>query len=207
MTAIDLAKLQATPTANDPFAHLVVPGFLSRAALDDVEADFPAIDKPGSFPLGTLSYGGRFGALMDELRGPALRDVIAEKFAVDLTGRPTTLTVRGQARAKDGRIHTDSKDKIITVLLYLNPGWSDAAGRLRLLRTPDGLDDYAVEVAPEAGTLLAFRNGPTAWHGHQPVEGPRRVIQLNWVTSDRFARRERWRHSLSAFFKRLNPFA
>ena len=66
------------------------------------------------------------------------------------------ITVRGRSDGKDGRIHTDSATKIITLLLYLNPSW-EAAGRLRLLRGPDDLDDYAAEVPPLAGTMLAFR--------------------------------------------------
>ena len=31
-----------------------------------------------------------------------------KKFGVDLTGRPTMITVRGRCRAEDGGIHTDS---------------------------------------------------------------------------------------------------
>ena len=49
---------------------------------------------------------------------------------------------------KDGRIHTDSATKIITLLLYMNPGWEMAEGRLRLLRGPADLDDYVREVTP-----------------------------------------------------------
>ena len=94
------------------------------------------------------------------------------------------ITVRGQARAADGRIHADSRTKLITVLIYMNESWEAEGGRLRLLRSPDGLDDAVAEVPPAAGTLLAFLNTPHSWHGHSPVSGPRRVIQLNWVTSD-----------------------
>jgi hypothetical protein len=37
------------------------------------------------------------------------------KFSIDLTGRPTMITVRGRcSKEKDGKIHTDSKTKIIT---------------------------------------------------------------------------------------------
>jgi SM-20-related protein len=62
------------------------------------------------------------------------------------------------------------------------------------------------EVPPAAGTLLAFLNTPHSWHGHASVSGPRRVIQLNWVTSDTVVRRERLRHGLSARMKRLFSF-
>ena len=56
-----------------------------------------------------------------------------------------------------GVIHTDSKDKIITVLLYLNRDWPHTTGRLRLLRNGQSLDDYAVEIPPDNGTLLVFK--------------------------------------------------
>ena len=80
----------------------------------------------------------------------------------------------------------------------------DALGRrgaLRLLRSRDNLDDVLTEVPPEKGALLLFRNDPNAWHGYEPFSGPRRVVQLNWVTSNFIVRREQFRHRVSAFFK------
>lgn len=201
---LDLAALGRTKVASQPFDHLIVPGFIPAIGLQQVERDFPRIDKPGSFPLSTISgYGPTFMKLMEALQGPALRQAIAEKFSLDLTGRPTMVTVRGRCRRKDGQIHVDSKDKIITVLLYLNESWGEEGGRLRLLRNACDLDDYAVEVPPDAGTMLAFRCTPDAWHGHKPFEGDRRVIQLNWVTSNYYVWREQARHKLSAWSKRF----
>ena len=67
-------------------------------------------------------------------------------------------------------------------------------GRLRLLRGPDNLEDVIAEVPPDEGTLLIFKNEPNAWHGFHAFEGPRRVIQLNWVTDMGVVRREQFRH-------------
>ena len=61
-------------------------------------------------------------------------------------------SLRGWLRAKDGQIHTDSKDKIITVLLYLNENWPHAGGRLRLLRNGTDLENFVTEVPPDNGT-------------------------------------------------------
>ena len=202
----DIEGLFRTPVAPEPFPHLILPGFVKGPARAALARDFPVIDKPGSFPVGDLRFGPAFADIIAQLEGPAQRAAFAAKFAVDLTGRPTMITVRGQARAADGRIHTDSASKIITVLIYMNEAWEAEGGRLRLLRSPDRLDDAVAEVPPAAGTLLAFRNTPNAWHGHASVSGPRRVIQLNWVTSDAVARRERLRHGLSARVKRLLSF-
>jgi len=180
-----------------------VPGFLPPDTVRALSADFPRIDQPGSFPVADLRYGPAFGAFLRELEGPALRAAFAAKFALDLAGRPTMITVRGQAKASDGRIHADAASKLITVLIYMNEAWEAPGGRLRLLRTSDDLDSAVAEVPPSAGTLLAFRVTPHSWHGHAPAIGPRRVIQLNWVTSDAVVRRERLRHGLSARIKRL----
>jgi hypothetical protein len=119
-------------------------------------------------------------------------------------------TLRGQSREKDGRIHCDSVAKRVTVLLYLNPeteAWAKQEGCLRLLRGPDDIEDYAVEVPPVNGTLLVFPNGPTTWHGHKQFIGRRYVIQLNWMTTDDKARYEMRRHKISAFMKRLTRAA
>jgi Rps23 Pro-64 3,4-dihydroxylase Tpa1-like proline 4-hydroxylase len=113
------------------------------------------------------------------------------------------ITVRGRCSEKDGKIHTDSETKIITILIYMNSGWESSGGRLRLLRSASSLDDAIVEVPPSEGTLLAFRRGNNSWHGHKPFSGPRRVIQFNWVISESVVRREQNRHRLSAWLKKL----
>ena len=202
-TALDTAALAATARECDPYDYVIVPGFVRAAALPAIHDSYPEIEKPGSFPYRSLEYGEAFSSLLDELQGPEMRAGIETVFDVDLTGRPTTVTVRGQCQQKDGRIHPDSTEKIVTVLVYMNPAWEESGGRLRVLRSNDDLENYAAEVPPDEGTLLAFRRSDTSWHGHKPFVGPRRVLQLNWVTSDKFAKRERRRHAVSAFFKKL----
>ena len=207
MSVCDIAALAAAPLLAGPFPALIVPGFLRQEALAAIAADFPQVDRPGSFPTSELRFGPRFAALLEELEGPALRDAIAAKFAIDLAGRPTMVTVRGRAQRKDGRIHADSTSKLVTVLLYMNARWEAPAGRLRLLRSADDLDDYFAEVPPVEGTLIAFLVTSTSWHGHLATEGERRVIQLNWVRDAETVRHERARHRLSARFKRLFALA
>jgi hypothetical protein len=202
---IDYGRFGETPLVREPFDHLVVPEFLEPGSLDSVLSGFPSIGKGGSFPLSILTCGPAFESLLEELRGPALRSAVAEKFGVDLEGRPTMITVRGQARSKDGRIHTDAVTKIVTVLLYLNPGWKDGGGRLRLLRSGSSLDDFFADVPPEAGTAVFFRCTENAWHGHTPYVGERRAIQLNWVTDESVVRHEERRHRVSARLKKWLP--
>ena len=203
---IDLDRFRATPLSRDPYDYLIVPGFLRGESIAAIESDYPVVDRPGSFPVTGMDYGPAFAALLATLEGDAMRDAFAEKFGVDLTGRPTMITVRGRCQGKDGRIHTDSITKILTVLIYMNAAWEAPGGRLRVLRSPTDLENYAAEVPPVAGTLLAFRRGERSWHGHPPFVGPRRVIQLNWVTGADVVRREQARHRLSAWVKKLARF-
>jgi SM-20-related protein len=205
LTLLDLDRLQAAPLCREPFDFVAVADFISPGEVGSVVADFPKIRGHGSFPADTLASGPVFARLLAELTGPALHRAIEQKFGIDLDGRAKLLTVRGRSDGKDGRIHTDSDTKIITLLLYLNPGWECAEGRLRLLRGPDDLEDYALEVAPLAGTMLAFRRSDRSFHGHRPHLGERRVLQLNWVTHPDVVRRELGRHRWSSRLKTLNP--
>ncbi len=210
MLALDYDRLAATPVGEDPFAHVVVEHFVPPAALAAVLADLPLIQKGGSFPTEGLRLGPAGRALIDALEGPRFRAAIAAKFSLDLQDAPTMITLRGQTREKDGRIHCDSTAKRVTVLLYLNPeteDWARQDGCLRLLRGPVDIEDYAVEVPPVNGTLLVFPNGPTTWHGHKQFVGRRYAIQLNWMTTDDKARYEMRRHRVSAFLKRLTRAA
>jgi SM-20-related protein len=204
LLTLDLERFEKTPLTREPFEHLVVQEFVKREARDAIHHDYPKVQRPGSFPLSEMTFGPKFQELIDDLNSHEFRAAFERKFSIDLTGRPTMITVRGRcSEEKDGKIHTDSKSKIITVLLYLNPNWESAGGRLRLLKSATNLDDMILEVPPVEGTLLAFKRSDNSWHGHKPFTGARRVIQFNWVTSDEVVRREQSRHRFSATMKKI----
>ncbi|MEI9991795.1 MAG: 2OG-Fe(II) oxygenase [Rhizomicrobium sp.] len=200
---IDVEAIGRANVAREPFAWFMVPGFVRTEALAAINADFPAVAHAGSFPLPTLTYGPEFARFMDAIKGSEFKAAVAKKLGVDLDRRPTMVTVRGISAARDGQIHTDSVTKLVTVLIYMNGRWEAPGGRLRLLRSPDNLNDVIAEVPPDEGTLLVFENKPNAWHGFEAFAGPRRVIQLNWVTNGRVVWWEQTRHKVSAFFKSL----
>ena len=198
-----LETFRATPLVREPFPHLIVSGFIGPQALAAINADYPKISTSGSFPVDQVGFGPAFQTLLDELESDAFREAFEEKFGLDLSGRPTVTTVRGRCDARDGKIHTDSTSKIITVLIYMNESWQDTGGRLRLLRSADNLDDIIAEVPPVAGTLLAFKRSDNSWHGHEPFAGERRVVQFNWLTSEGNRQIAMLRHHTSAAFKRV----
>ena len=203
MAHLDLDRLRQARVETDPFMYVVVPGFLRRDSVVNVNATFPQISSGGSFPIESLDAGMTIKEVIDELDGPEFEALIAEKFGVELEGRPKMYSLRGYTRAKDGQIHTDSKDKIITVLLYLNQDWKQDGGRLRILRNGHDVDNYAAEVAPDNGTLLIFKRSDSSWHGHHPFEGQRRSLQMNWMTSEGSKGFHRLRHKISAALKKV----
>ena len=203
LRCLDLEALKAVPLTREPFEYFVVPGFVRPEARAKINADYPKITDGGSFPVAQLSYGPAFRQFLDDLETDDFREAFEEKFDVDLARRPTTITVRGQCSLKDGRIHTDTESKIITILIYMNASWEHPGGRLRLLKSADNLDDLIMEVPPTEGTLLAFKRADNSWHGHKSFSGERRVIQFNWVTSEGDRKLAMLRHHFSAPLKRL----
>lgn len=200
---LDLETFRAATLQRQPYEHVILPRFVKPEALRLLNADYPDIEQTGSFPLDALKFGPGFQSLVDALESAEFRKAFEDKFVVDLSNRPTTITVRGRCGARDGNVHCDSASKIITVLLYVNPEWDDSGGRLRLLRSRDDINDFAAEVPPSGGTLVAFLRSDRSWHGHLPFHGERRVVQFNWVNDTSNQRLAILRHRLSASVKHL----
>ncbi len=200
--AID--RLRAAKVETEPYMYTIVSGFLPPATVSRINATYPRIEKGGSYPLEMLDASMAIKEVIDELDGPEFEAAIADKFGVDLDGKPKMYSLRGYTRAKDGQIHTDSKDKIITVLLYLNENWRQPGGRLRILKDGHDVDNFAAEVPPDDGTLLVFKRSDNSWHGHHPFEGQRRSLQMNWMTSEGSKGWHKVRHTLSAAVKKLS---
>lgn len=202
MPFINLDALARAPLSREPFTFTVAPDLISPQDAAAIRADFPAIADSGLLPVEATHPGPKFRAFLDEVDGPDFARGLGAKFGVDLMSRSKMITVRGRCAAHDGRIHTDSKAKFVTVLIYFNDPWEAKGGRLRLLRSATDLNDMIAEVPPEAGTMIAFKRSDNSYHGHEPFEGVRRYVMINWMTSDLAATRELMRHRVSARIKR-----
>ena len=77
--------------------------------------------------------------------------------------------------------------KVITVLVYCNEKWDHPDGQLRMLRSKNDIEDYAAQVPPLGGTLLAFRRTGHSWHGHTRFVGERGMVQLNYLDASPLA--------------------
>lgn len=199
----DLEAFDATPLAHLPYETLMVPFFVRPSALARINEDYPPITLPTTFQIEELTFGPAFAAMVEHLRSEAFARRVSEKFGTDVTGLPRMFSVRKFAEPSDGEIHTDSKTKIITVLLYFNTEWTQAGGRLRVLRSPTDLEDYAAEVTPMQGTLFAFRRAENSWHGFPSAVGERRSLQMQYVAPKRSDRGVVHKTSLKKRLKRL----
>ena len=106
---------------------------------------------------------------------------------------------------RHGTLHTDSRSKVATALVYFNRDWPHgSAGCLRFLANGDDIGAMlAPEIPPLYGTLVAFARADDSWHGHLPFEGERRVLQVAWLTSEDELRRKQKRGRFSRWLKKL----
>jgi hypothetical protein len=199
---LDLHAISAAQTQIRPYPHFVVNHSVSMECVAGVLRDFPQITAGGSFALSEVAPGPQFNALLEELNNSDFRELISTKLDIDLRDRPMVITLRGISRARDGKIHTDSKSKMATILIYFNSAWEADTGKLRILRS-ENMDDYVTEVAPDAGTMIAFKVTDHCWHGYPSFEGTRQSIQINFVADDKAANKHGRRHGWTAKLKKL----
>jgi len=200
---LNLNALRNAPVQTDPYPFFTVDQSILPDDVMNVIRDLPKIQDGGSFNLDDVKYGPQFDRLLKNLDTPEFRKILCDKFDVDVMDLPMMITLRGYSRQKDGRIHTDSKTKVLTILIYLNEEWSAETGKLRVLRSKDDMEDYVAEIVPGPGTLLAFKVTDNGWHGYPAFEGKRQSIQINFLTGEGANRKHRFFHGLSAKLKKL----
>lgn len=177
----DLDALARTKLFESPYQYLVVPEFLRPAAFAAVDRDFPQVDDTGPFDPTERPAGPAFARMIEALTSPEMAQHFARRFGDDVLEAPTVFKARRYDDPDAGGIHTDAKGKLVTVLIYLNPTWTTAEGCLRILRSGRDMEDYAAEVPPLGGTLVAFRRTDYSFHGYLPITGERRMVQMNYV--------------------------
>ncbi len=195
-----------TLVRSEPFHFLVAAQQLPTDAQTELDRDFPRYSGAGFFPYEEADCGPSVVRLVDQLTGRAFADAIGRHLGMpDLGSFPTLVTICRSLNKRHGTIHTDSRSKIVTALLYLNGDWpAISEGCLRFLEKIDDIDSLVVEqVRPVYGTIVAFRRADNSFHGHLPHEGERRVIQVAWLTSEEEKLRKAQRGKLSRVFKRL----
>lgn len=205
---LDPARLDRPDTLirNEPFSFLVAHGQLPDEARTELDRDFPKYSGAGFFPYDEKECGTSIRALVDVLTAPTFANAVGARLGIaDLGQYPTLVTICRHLNKRHGTIHTDSKSKVATALLYLNPSWHDTSdGCLRFLSKIDDIDaTVAPEVKPLYGEFVIFKRADNSFHGHLPYEGERRVIQVAWLTSEEEKQRKTQRGLATRFFKKL----
>lgn len=188
--AINFQRLADANVSATPYPHLVLGDAIDPRVATSVARDFPLIEAAGAIRVDNTSPGAAFTDLLDDLRSDRFRAIIERKFDLDLDGKEIVINVRGLSRWTDGNIHTDTPSKLVTVLLYFNqPDKMTATTGLRILKNDYDIEDYAVEVPPVLGNLVAFKVTPDCWHGFKPYQGARHSLQLNYLSGVKSARK------------------
>lgn len=205
---LDPARLDRPDTLvrHDPFSFLIAHGQLPEQSRADLERDFPKYSSAGFFPYDESECGPSIRELVDVVTSHAFASAVGAKLGIDDLGQyPALVTLCRLNNKRFGTIHTDSKSKVATALLYFNPSWPDTSdGCLRFLSRVDDIDaTIAPEVKPLYGELVVFRRADNSFHGYLPFEGERRIIQVAWLTSEDEKLRKTQRGSATRFFKKL----
>ncbi|BBD79808.1 2OG-Fe(II) oxygenase [Aerosticca soli] len=186
---LDPARLDRSDTEVhlEPFPFMIAHGQLPDEAREMLDRDFPRYASAGFFPYDPADCGPSIRALVEQFTAPAFARAIGRKLGIaDLERYPTLVTICRSLNKRHGTIHTDSRSKIATALLYLNPQWPDTSeGCLRFLSRIDDIDAMLVpELKPLYGEFAVFKRCDNSFHGHLPYAGERRVIQVAWLTSE-----------------------
>ena len=202
LSLLDEAAIRAADLRTSPYDFAFVEHAIAPQYKEEVLADAPRIPDRGSYALPNLQYGPRFGAAIKDLLSARFRRIVEDKFNTDLSACPPAIVMMGNTTGhyNEGHAHPDSKHKIITVLVGFTREWPYERGRLRVLRSSDR-EDFEFEFAPEFGRMLMFRVCDHSWHGFLPQKGQRASLQLCFVDSEWYVRKEYFRHSVSAFAK------
>lgn len=207
-TCLNIDRFDAPETLvkSEPFSFLIANGILAEDQRAALREDFPRYKEAGYFPYADDECGPAVQQLISEITSADVADRLGQKIGIEhLSQFPTLVTICRSLNRRHGTIHTDSKSKVATALIYLNDSWNGTSdGCLRFLKGSDNIDDVLVpEVQPLYGSIALFKRADNSFHGHLPFEGERRVIQIAWLTSEEEKLRKTKRGRFSRFLKSI----
>lgn len=199
---LNLDAIRSSSYSRDPYPHFLGSNFIKEEAIPALRESFPNITKPGYLLASDMEIKEPFASFVEELEGEELTEALSQRFGLNLHPFPRLTTIRKLSQAKDGRIHTDGPDKVMTMLVYMNDEWAASGdGRLRVLYNEHDFNNMKLEVPPTMGTVFGFLRADNSWHGHLPFTGERRVVQIAWIRSTDALARKQKRNRVSTFLK------
>lgn len=198
---IDLNSIKSAPINESFFPFFSVLNCITEEG-KALPQNFPDLNKGGSYPSDMPGLSPVMENLIAEIESTEMQEALSEKFGINLDDVEVVTTIRGYSRLKDGQIHTDSKTKVLTLLLYLNESWEENTGLLRMLKNNHDLEDFIEEIPATLGSLVVFKVTENCWHGFHPFEGKRLSLQMNYIKKESVSQHV-MRHRLSSFIKKL----
>jgi hypothetical protein len=198
---IDLNSIKSAPINESFFPFFSVLNCITEEG-KALPQNFPDLNKGGSYPSDMPGLSPVMENLIAEIESKEMQEALSEKFGINLDDVEVVTTIRGYSRLKDGQIHTDSKTKVLTLLLYLNESWEEDTGLLRMLKNNHDLEDFIEEIPATLGSLVVFKVTENCWHGFHPFEGKRLSLQMNYIKKESVSQ-HLMRHRLSSFIKKL----
>lgn len=199
---INTKKILKSKVNNQIFPYLKIDNFLNKNIIRNILINFPKLKINGSIHISNLNLDIHHKKLINELKSDEFKKIISNKFNINLNDSYCFITYRFASSKNDGKIHVDSKDKIMTILLYLN---SDSnISNLRLLKDNSNINNYFDEIPSSVNSGIIFKVTDNCWHGYVPYIGQRFLIQINFIDGYYNYKKYIIRHSLSYFIKSYN---
>ena len=107
-SVLDLQALRAAPVNTAPFPFFKVERSIRPEALKGILEDFPNIDDGGSFNVDDVSVKPDFKAFLDSIDSPDFRQLICEKFDVQVMSLP--MMIKTERRAYSYRFKNQAGD-------------------------------------------------------------------------------------------------
>ena len=206
ISMIPTVNLENAQVYHEPFDFLVARDTLSKSFARSLQYDLPRLRLAGYLPYHKNQCGPSVNNLIQQLQSEPVASEIGELLGIDnLSEYPAYVSVSRHLERRHGRIHTDGPSKVATALLYLNPVWKqEGKGCLRFLHSDTDFSATVIpEIKPLYGTLVAFKRSDNSYHGHLPFKGPRDVIQVAWLKSDKDALRKAKRGRVTELLKQI----
>lgn len=203
---LDRLELGNVDVYTAPFPFLVAREQLPPELCDRLYDEFPRFSGAGYLPHEPAQCTELINALIAYMTSAEFSNAVGQKLGLEnLAQYPTLVSMSRTLNRRHGTIHTDGKAKVATVLMYLNPDWTDSSdGCLRFLNRIDDIEDVVIpEIPPVYGTLVGFQRCDNSFHGHLPFEGERHVVQVAWIVSEAEKQRKMKRGGFSGLMKRL----
>lgn len=137
-----------------------------REVREEIRRDQVMWLEPGALPIGQRGY-------LDLLE--TLRLAMNRRFFLGLFDFEGHFAIYPEGAFYKPHLdrHSGTNDRVVTVILYLNPDWSPGdGGELKLWTTAGDRENDFILIAPRMGTLVCFM-AADFWHEVLPARKPR----------------------------------